>query len=518
MIAYSYIRFSSAEQRRGDSYRRQLEASEKYAQEHGLTLDTSLKLHDLGLSAFDKANVTKGRLGAFLRAIEDGRVPKGSYLLVESLDRLSRAQVMDALSQFTAILNAGVIIVTLSDKQVYSKESVSENPMQLIISILIMVRAHEESLTKSDRVGKAWQRKLTEGLNTHKLVTKAVPKWMRVVDGKIELIPERAEVVRRIFSMVKEGLSQDTIVRTLNAEMSGWNTSGEWHPSYIHKLTVNHATYGAFETGGKISEGYFPAVITKEEFDYVRSLRSKRRTRGNVGAPGIKRGHGVTNLFSGLTYCGYCGARMQIAANFSKKHNRNDRYLICYGARIGKTNCEIIRWNYRDIEGAFLMQIPQVDLGAMFGGKRSEKLEQLEAERVKLLGLLDGMEKKITNLYIAIEDEPLPGLVKRLKDMEATKEESEKSLALINAELTIERMSDDSGRSRIKLLLMLFKAMSQATDELQLRTIREGLFEQIRSFVERIDLYPSGPTLNRENRDMAFMRVRFKSGNELEII
>jgi len=155
MIAYSYIRFSSAEQRRGDSYRRQLEASEKYALEHGLTLDTTLKLHDLGLSAFDKTNVTKGRLGAFLRAIEDGRVPKGSYLLVESLDRLSRAQVTDAFSQFTAILNAGIVIVTLSDKQVYSNESVNLNPSQLLISIFIMVRAHEESLIKSERVGKA---------------------------------------------------------------------------------------------------------------------------------------------------------------------------------------------------------------------------------------------------------------------------------------------------------------------------------------------------------------------------
>lgn len=518
MIAYSYIRFSSAEQRKGDSHRRQLEASEKYAQEHCLTLDTSLKLDDLGRSAFDKTNVTKGRLGAFLRAIEDGRVPKGSYLLVESLDRLSRAQVLDALNQFSAILTAGITIVTLSDKQVYSHESVSENPMQLMVSILIMLRAHEESLTKSDRVGKAWQRKLDEGLKNHKLITKAVPKWMRVVDGKIELIPERAEVVRRIFVMIKDGLSQDTIVRKLNSEISGWNKAGEWHPSYIQKLTMNHATYGAFETGGRISEGYFPAVITKEEFDYVRSLRTKRRTRGDVGAPGIKRGHGVTNLFSGLVYCGYCGARMQISTNVSKKHNRTDKYLICYGARIGKTQCEIIRWNYRDIEGAFLFQVPHVDLGAIFGGRKSEKLEHLEAERVRLLGVLEGTEKKITNLYVAIEEDPLPGLVKRLKDLEAAKDASEKDLTLITAELTIERMSGDTGRSRIKSLLMLFKAMKQATDELQLRVIREGIFEQIRTFVERIDLFPSGPTLNRANRDMAFMRIRFKSGNEVEII
>ena len=68
------------------------------------------------------------------------------------------------------------------------------------------------------------------------------------------------------------------------------------------------------------------------------------------------------------------------------------------------------------------------------------------------------------------------------------------------------------------LLLLLYKAMKQEKDELQLRTIREGLFEQIRTFVERIDLYPSGPTLNRENRGMAFMRIRFKSGGEVEII
>ncbi len=517
MIAYSYIRFSSAEQRKGDSYRRQLEASEKYAQEHGLTLDTSLKLHDLGLSAFDKTNVTKGKLGAFLRAIEAGKVPQGAFLLVESLDRLSRAQVLDALNQFSAILTAGVSIVTLSDRQVYSHESVSENPMQLMLSILIMVRAHEESLTKSDRVGKAWQRKLDEGLRNHKLVTKAVPKWMHVVDGKIELIPERAEAVRRIFTMIKDGLSQDTIVRTLNAEMSGWNKAGEWHPSYIQKLTMNHATYGAFETGGKISEGYFPAVITKEEFDYARSLRSKRRTRADVGAPGIKRGHGVTNLFSGLVYCGYCGAKMQIATNVSRKHNRTDKYLICYGARIGKTNCEIIRWNYKDIEGAFLVRVPHIDLATIFGNRQSEKLEKIEAERVTLFGSIVAMEKKISNLYTAIEEEPVPGLVKRLKEMEANKAELEKSLAAVDAELTIERMSRDTGHARMKTLLMLFKTMNQASDELQLRIIREAVFEQIRMFVDRIDLYPSGPTLNRENRNMAFMRVRFKSGNVMEL-
>ena len=92
--AYSYIRFSTPEQEKGDSQRRQLDLSTRYAQENGLELDTTLKLKDLGLSAYHKTNLEKGALGAFLSAISDGRVEPGSYLLVESLDRLSRARAL----------------------------------------------------------------------------------------------------------------------------------------------------------------------------------------------------------------------------------------------------------------------------------------------------------------------------------------------------------------------------------------------------------------------------------------
>ncbi len=47
---YSYIRFSRPEQMRGASLRRQMEAADKWAAEHGMVIDESLT--DLGLSAF----------------------------------------------------------------------------------------------------------------------------------------------------------------------------------------------------------------------------------------------------------------------------------------------------------------------------------------------------------------------------------------------------------------------------------------------------------------------------------
>jgi DNA invertase Pin-like site-specific DNA recombinase len=47
--AYSYIRFSTSDQMRGDSRRRQMEAAQAYADAHGLDVDTELVFHDLGV-------------------------------------------------------------------------------------------------------------------------------------------------------------------------------------------------------------------------------------------------------------------------------------------------------------------------------------------------------------------------------------------------------------------------------------------------------------------------------------
>ena len=62
--AYSYLRFSTPEQSKGDSLRRQTALADEYAKRHGLTLDTELNLRDLGVSAFRGDNVAVGALGA----------------------------------------------------------------------------------------------------------------------------------------------------------------------------------------------------------------------------------------------------------------------------------------------------------------------------------------------------------------------------------------------------------------------------------------------------------------------
>ena len=138
---------STEPQLRGDSRRRQLEGSRAYAQANDLELAEGAELEDIGVSAFTGANVREGALGRFVEAVKAGSVKPGSYLIVESLDRLSREQVLTALSLFLSIIQGGIHLVTLADGHVY-RPGTTELP-DLMMSLMIMSRAHEESQTKS---------------------------------------------------------------------------------------------------------------------------------------------------------------------------------------------------------------------------------------------------------------------------------------------------------------------------------------------------------------------------------
>src|SRR5262245_35818186 len=128
--AYSYIRFSSRKQADGDSLRRQTEGRDAIVKRRGLELDTSLCLHDLGVSAWKGDNADTGALSVFLDLCKKGVIPKGSFLIVEHLDRLTRQHVRKALTLFFQILDAGVTIVTLQPEREYSPDD--KDPLSLI--------------------------------------------------------------------------------------------------------------------------------------------------------------------------------------------------------------------------------------------------------------------------------------------------------------------------------------------------------------------------------------------------
>src|SRR5262245_66335507 len=115
-IGYSYQRFSDLKQAKGDSIRRQDDDAKVWCERQNVPLDTTLTLRDKGVSAFTgehRTNPDRHALAMFLKWVEKGRVRPGDYLIIESLDRLSREHIRPALGLFLQLMDAGVRVVQL---------------------------------------------------------------------------------------------------------------------------------------------------------------------------------------------------------------------------------------------------------------------------------------------------------------------------------------------------------------------------------------------------------------------
>jgi DNA invertase Pin-like site-specific DNA recombinase len=200
--AFSYIRFSSPAQSGGDSVRRQSKAARAYCSSHNLLLDEELTFQDFGVSAFRGRNVDEGALGAFLNAIKAGKIPKGSFLLVESLDRLSRQAPWVAAKTMDSIVREGLTVVDLMDGgRAYNSKTLTDDTMEFLMMVVRFMRAHEESSRKSQRVSDAWAQKRA---SAHILpMTKTCPAWLELSKDRKKYIPipDRVKTIQWIYGL-----------------------------------------------------------------------------------------------------------------------------------------------------------------------------------------------------------------------------------------------------------------------------------------------------------------------------
>lgn len=521
-IAISYARFSSVGQSEGDSLRRQTEEAEKYASQHNLIIDRALSFKDLGVSAYDQSNIHKGALGIFLKLVDEGKIPIGATLIIESFDRLSRAEPVDALGVFTSILNAGLNLVTLTNPpKLFSRESIRVNVFQLLEAILDMYRAHNESARKSQLVSAAWTDKKKRALSGELMSAKS-PHWIQVIiDSRLNqkdpnkrsatLNPERAQLAERIVQMAEQGIGNHTIIKTFHKEgVPAWSKTGRWEPSYIQKILTNPALYGAIDIDGEIVEQYYPPVITRERFIYLQTLRTSRATTTNYN----RKGKAITNLFTGLLKCGYCGSPMNIAGYKSRVSGYERKYVACHGARTGSSTCKMKIWFMDELEPALLFWITSLDYNKLFGTKHTSN----NTEREVLAALEDDLEKnqkRIENVMTAI-DEGATSMVSRLHQYEALDLKLVKDLHAQKQKVAALSTLDSGGASTMKGLILLFRALKTTTDEVQLRALREQLLIGINQTVKTITLYPTGHNLygTKEER---FIDVFFKSNDSRRV-
>jgi DNA invertase Pin-like site-specific DNA recombinase len=417
-LAISYIRFSSPAQAKGRSFQRQLQACKEYCDRKGLHLadGSDMSFFDAGKSAFKGEHVGEdGALARFLALVKQKKIAPGTTLVVESLDRLSRQDVLPALNLFLGLITAGIRIVTLMDgERVYEGKDIDFADVGYSLSV--MSSAYGESLKKSKR-SRANAAAAQEDARASKTpLGRVMPLWLECVGERgareFRVIEDRAEIVRRIFRMAIDGHGQGLTARKLNDEgLRTFKAGTPWGSTSIRKILFNRAVLGDYQpfsvqgspdgkrrASGEPIKGYFPRIVDDDTFNMAQKATDDRLVR-LVTKPAAN-----CNVWNGIAKCILCGEPMHLISKGNPP--RGFKYLQCYGKRKGVCENKLIRSEPTEqVFKAMLARLESLSLVKDASAKIAADLDAVQGDLVQQVRLLQQYQVQFESVVVKKEGE-----------------------------------------------------------------------------------------------------------------
>ncbi|MCL8167138.1 recombinase family protein [Enterobacter kobei] len=411
---YSYVRFSSERQSKGSSVERQKsnidQLVKKIALEHNLEIFEEYQ--DFGVSAFKGKNATEGALSEFIKHVDSGKIPRGSYLLIESLDRFSRANAMRAVNMFTSLLLKGIVVITGIDNQVYRESDYSNDTLQqLMFSVMLFSRANEESATKSHRTISSALMKIKRhqqrqpGDPVVAIKELGLDKWWTdSSSGFVKPHPVYFPIAQKLIELKQKGYSNRLILAYLQenhpAPTEG-KSRGKWNMQHASRI-IEPAIHGqkVINVNGEkfVLDDYYPAITTKEEYERLKFQI------GNKSFAPLKEKNPEIPLLSGIgiLYCKHCGCHMFKMKSTVKNQPYAYRYVCA--SRDSHRNCS--KWGFRasTLERALLQLL--ADRVFVEAAPVASGVEHLIRE----------IDEQIANYLVAIGSAKSPAMINRLTE------------------------------------------------------------------------------------------------------
>jgi DNA invertase Pin-like site-specific DNA recombinase len=451
--------------------------------------------------------------------IRDALAGKFEMVLAEALDRLSRDQE-DIAAAFKRLRFAGVPIVTLSEGEITELHVGLKGTMNALFLKDLAAKTHRgiRGRVESGKVGC--------GNAYGYRVVRTIDAAGRVSTGEREIIPEEAEVIRRIFRDYAAGKSPRRIAIELNEEgvVSPWG--GRWSDTsirgnralgsgiinnefYVGEMIWNRRRRLKNPDTGRIALRFNP----ESEWVHVKAphlqivsdelwaaARAKQASLVHVYEENMsKRGkalaamHRPKTLLSGLIVCGVCGGSVA---------KRSNNRFGCSNNALGN-GCANGRTIIRDrLEERVLKGLKEslVTGEAIAQAMRSyiEETNRLNHQRRATRGgdvlRLEKARKAIDGIVSAIEDGGYTRpLMERLKGLETEVEALEAKLA----EPTIDMPDLHPNMAELyrRKVERLSEALSQPEE-------RDEAAQALRALIKEIILTP-GP-----NRGEIFAELR----------
>lgn len=419
----SYTRFSTKKQERGHSKERQDDKAIKWCAERGYELDLEASMHDPGYSAYAGDNISRGALGVLQRVCINGKLEKGTILLIEAFDRLTRLPLPQAYEMLLTLINNGLTIVTLTDGKEWNSKTM-KSLESFMLSLVTLYRGFEESERKSERLRDTFEAARKQ--RKHSAFGSA-PGWLKRDDKNSPWVvdEEKAEIVRKVFMLSAQGYGSKAIAKRANEE--GWpvpmrlnKTTGRWHARMPGIILRNRAVTGYHEhkehtheahaqnyngvPTGVIHHDFYPRIVSDELWSAARaSIASRLKDK--------RRDTHYYNIFSGKMFCGHCGAPIHRRTE-TKGYSRGT--LSCADKVSGITKCPPCA--AVTVDAPILEEIFKYQPSATISEEQAAELSLLEVEikekkkeienitdTITKVGPLEALTDKLSMLSLELE-------------------------------------------------------------------------------------------------------------------
>lgn len=456
--AYVYIRWSSKLQNDGDSRRRQELGVEEFINRTGVDIEETFR--DEGISGFTGQNLKIGALKDLMERVKKGTIRKGDYIVCESVDRLTRQDIWQAIEMLGNIMRAGVRIYTTTDQKLYDDYEGDTFSNFLYLS-MIAQRSHEESSLKRSRLKSVWHEKrktILEKKAQGKLLTSAAPIWLEV----------RTDENGKQYFHIKEDIVADikTLLELLKTR--GYRASlrvfneryrkSDFHfrEVYLSKLLIDGRLFGNLTLkeiyqgdDGKrkhrvldVIENYYPKVV---DFGVVEETRLAVKGRDFTMSGQYVSGS-IENIFKHILKCGACGGALSIKTNtkyYKGKPHKVYYYLECKNHRIG--SCFQRNINLSTFENAFIQYFELFKLEHILNESLdSEVLDtekafyDIKEEYFKISNEQNKIEKMVENYINQNADIPDSFMNKSI-DVAKRLQSKKKEMKIIEGELAFKK-------------------------------------------------------------------------------
>lgn len=262
----------------------------------------------------------------FLRMIRHCKQGKIDIILTKSISRFARNTV-DCLNYIRALKELGIAVI-------FEKENINtlEADSEILITMLgAFAQSESESISSNVRWGK--RQAMKEGKAT--IQYKYLYGYRKGTDGKPEIIPEQAEVVRKIYDLFLSGVSIRGIKENLE-QNNIRNIDGEakWARNAINSILTNEKYCGdvllqktytddCISRKVKKNTGQLPmylvqnhheGIICREIFDAAQAELARRnagKSPSKKNAPTGRSRYSSRYALTDRLYCGECGTRYQ---------------------------------------------------------------------------------------------------------------------------------------------------------------------------------------------------------------